>query len=243
MYTLMLHMCTPLQTLYYNSSNPCSAVLLLGCDLSLAFLASLLCFNKSLRGSLVSSSTVPPQFAHTFPLLLLAYTAQTLLLPWHSTRKVVGLLLTVATAPFGRVRFAEAVVGDVLTSVVRVSLDLVFALAYVAVGARSWLSASAADDLTQDAVGSSWLFSAVLAPVLTVAPLWLRFLQSLRRAYDTNTRLPHLLNALKYAAALSVSLFGAFRPGVHSSAAWVLAFVGATLYQFVWDLCVGKCVF
>jgi EXS family len=240
-----MHMHTLQQTLHYNnSSNPCSAVLLLGCDLSLAFLASLLCFNKSLRGSLASSTAVPPQFAHTFPLLLLAYTAQALLLPWHSTgRPAVGLLLTVATAPFARVRFAEAVVGDVLTSVVRVSLDLTFALAYVALGARSWLSASAADDLTQDAVGSSWLFSTVLVPLLTVAPLWLRFLQSLRRAYDTNARLPHLLNALKYAAALSVSLFGAFRPGVHSSAAWVLAFVGATLYQFVWDLCVGKYLF
>lgn len=49
-------------------------------------------------------------------------------------------------------------------------------------------------------------------------------------------RWPHLGNALKYATAMSVSLFGTFQPQMHSSALWVFCFVYATLYQFTWDV-------
>ncbi|CAM9573445.1 unnamed protein product, partial [Phaeothamnion confervicola] len=75
-----------------------------------------------------------------------------------------------------------------------------------------------------------------LVPFLTAAPLWWRFQQNLRRAHDTGERWPHLGNALKYATAMSVSLFGTFRPGLHDSPTWISAFVGATLYQFAWDV-------
>ncbi|CAN0027209.1 unnamed protein product, partial [Choristocarpus tenellus] len=49
-------------------------------------------------------------------------------------------------------------------------------------------------------------------------------------------RWPHLGNALKYATAMSVSLFGTFRPGLHNSPLWVFCFVFATMYQFSWDI-------
>ena len=63
----------------YRSSNSITEA----CDLSIACLASLLCFNKAIQGSLQDANLVPPQFAHTFPLLLFAYVAQKLLLPWR----------------------------------------------------------------------------------------------------------------------------------------------------------------
>ena len=64
-------------------------------------------------------------------------------------------------------------------------------------------------------------------------------------------RWPHLGNALKYATAMSVSLFGTFQPQMKSSWVWVFCFVYATLYQFTWDVvmdwdllrwCVRACV-
>lgn len=51
------------------------------------------------------------------------------------------------------------------------------------------------------------------------------------------SRWPHLGNALKYATAMSVSLFGTFQPAaMHKSPLWVLCFVIATLYQYTWDI-------
>lgn len=44
-----------------------------GCNLSIAFLVSFICFYKALRGVLLNPLWVPIQFAHTFPLLLLFY--------------------------------------------------------------------------------------------------------------------------------------------------------------------------
>lgn len=49
-------------------------------------------------------------------------------------------------------------------------------------------------------------------------------------------RWPHLGNALKYATAMSVSLFGMYQPGLHTSWLWMFSFVVATLYQFSWDI-------
>lgn len=44
-----------------------------GCNLSIAFLVSFICFYKALRGVLLDPTLMPAQFAHTFPLLLLLY--------------------------------------------------------------------------------------------------------------------------------------------------------------------------
>lgn len=44
-----------------------------GCNLSIAFLVSFICFYKALRGVLLDPNLVPSQFAHTFPLLLFLY--------------------------------------------------------------------------------------------------------------------------------------------------------------------------
>ncbi|CAN0336870.1 unnamed protein product, partial [Ectocarpus sp. 12 AP-2014] len=53
--------------------DPCEQVWNAGCNLSIAFLVSFICFYKCLRGVLLNPTWVPIQFAHTFPLLLLFY--------------------------------------------------------------------------------------------------------------------------------------------------------------------------
>lgn len=208
-----------------------------GMDLSFAFLLSFLCFAKAQRLALQNPLEVPSPFAHAFPILLLAYTTQRLLLPWGSKGKP-GMLTfwRCVISPFYPAPFPYGLAGDALTSTSRVIVDLCFAFIYAFSGARSWLGSSAAAELKFDTVGSAMWWASYVAPALTLAPLWIRFQQCLRRARDDSARWPNLPNAGKYAAALLVGVWGAARSGVHSSPLWVTAFAAATFYQFFWDV-------
>ncbi|CAB1112597.1 unnamed protein product [Ectocarpus sp. CCAP 1310/34] len=214
--------------------DPCEQVWNTGCNLSIAFLVSFICFYKCLRGVLLNPTWVPIQFAHTFPLLLLFYMLLCFLTPWHERKGLLRVLWTTIISPFGQVRFLEGYVGDILTSVVRVLIDVAFAFLYFLSGVRGWLGNGL--DLSNDPISSDPWFQNLLVPLLMVAPLWWRFQQNLRRSYETRQRWPHLGNALKYATAMSVSLFGTFQPQMKSSWVWVFCFVFATLYQFSWDV-------
>eukprot|EP00903_Cladosiphon_okamuranus_P016627 g15335.t1 len=214
--------------------DPCEQVWNTGCNLSIAFLVSFICFYKCLRGVLLNPKLVPIQFAHIFPLLLLLFMLYCFLTPWSERKELLRVLWTTVISPFGQVRFLEGYVGDILTSVVRVLVDLAFAFLYFLSGVRGWLGNSL--DLAHDPISSDHWFKNLLVPLLMVAPLWWRFQQNLRRSYETRQRWPHLGNALKYATAMSVSLFGTFQPQMKSSWVWVFCFVYATLYQFTWDV-------
>ena len=69
-----------------------------------------------------------------------------------------------------------------------------------------------------------------------VSPLWWRFLQNLRQAYDNKQRWPYLGNAFKYFIAAQVSMMGLFDPSKKQNALWILCFICATLYQTWWDV-------
>eukprot|EP00904_Undaria_pinnatifida_P011262 jgi/Undpi1/7266/HiC_scaffold_22.g09739.m1 len=214
--------------------DPCEQVWNTGCNLSIAFLVSFICFYKALRGVLLNPTWVPIQFAHTFPLLLFFYVILCFVTPWSERKALMRVLWATIISPFGKVRFLEGYVGDILTSVVRVLIDVAFAFLYFLSGVRGWLGNSL--DPTHDPITDHPLFQRLLVPLLMVAPLWWRFQQNLRRSYETRERWPHLGNALKYATAMSVSLFGTFQPQMHSSWPWVFCFVFATMYQFTWDV-------
>ncbi|CAM9750231.1 unnamed protein product [Discosporangium mesarthrocarpum] len=99
--------------------DPCEQVWNTGCDLSIAFLLSVICFYKALRGVLINEEMVPSQFAHTFPLLLLLYMGHKLVTPWSQRKALLHVIWTVVISPFGQVRFLEGYVGDILTRCVR----------------------------------------------------------------------------------------------------------------------------
>ncbi|CAM9238769.1 unnamed protein product [Chrysoparadoxa australica] len=207
----------------------------MGCDLTSAYLLSFLCFYKAIRGVLISPQLMPSQFAHTFPLMLLCYTAQRLILPWARRKDLFSVIWRVMLAPMRKVSFIDGYIGDILTSTVRVSNDLAFTALYYLAGVNGWL----ANDLQLSAVNyvdKMWAYQQLLVPLFTVVPLWIRFQQTLRSCYDTGDRWPHLGNSAKYALAIAVSLFGGFQPGLHNSLGWICWFVGATLYQFFWDV-------
>jgi hypothetical protein len=116
------------------------------------------------------------------------------------------------------------------------SLTHLASLRYFATGGHGWLLSRKEWSLEQDPIVDDAVFKWVVVPLCLTGPLWLRFLQSLRRAHESRQRWPHLGNAGKYALAQTVALAGIYNPGLHSSPAWVAAFVLATCYQFAWDI-------
>jgi hypothetical protein len=217
--------------------NPCHATWRLACDLSVAWLAAFLVFYKAARGILLAPSYVPPQLVHASPLLLMIYCTYRVLTPWKRRgRPLCTALVRVVCAPLAPVGFLENYVGDVLTSTVRVGVDLAFSIVFFMSGAHGWLNGDLAALARDEVSGLGW-FRFGIAPMIIAAPLWWRFQQTFRCAYDSGQRWPHLGNSLKYASALSLSVFGALRPGLHNSPLWIGSFIGATLYQFWWDIC------
>lgn len=120
----------------------------------------------------------------------------------------------------------------------RVSVNLSFSLAYVALTAYWWVSNHI--NLAESVHVPTWEHSApyrfVLIPFLTILPLWLRLMQCLRRSVETGKRWPHYFNAIKYCSAMVVFSIAAFHPSVQADPLWILGLVGATTYQLVWDL-------
>ena len=88
-------------------------------------------------------------------------------------------------------------------------------------------------------------FPAVV-PVIILGPYWFRFMQCIRRYFDTGKRHPNLPNAFKYALAMMVTIFSVFNPNVKKhtqgdgwqayQGAWTTAYIVSTLYTYSWDV-------
>ncbi len=189
-------------------------------------------------------------FVHCLPLLMIGYFVFRLVTPWQIKSKWFYFLFKVVCAPFYPVDFQAGYVGDLLTSLVRVLISMAYFLFYVCLIPVTWFATFTTEDedgtiseLTgfQFLRGSSWwrqsrLVQLVVIPALTLTPLLIRLFQCLRRSVESGQRWPHMANAAKYTSAILVVSTGIFVPSVRSSPIWVLCFIGATCYQFVWDL-------
>jgi hypothetical protein len=174
-----------------------------------------------------------------YPFMLMCLFLLLLIFPLSTLRRALPLLAHVLTSPFGRVTFATACIGDLLTSMVKPLYDLAYAGCVFGTGA--FLAESLAD---QQACEHSSTMLLVVKPLITAYPLWLRMHQNLRRYYETRERHPHLPNAFKYAFAHSMVLFGAFNPDllhfapdkVVTSTLFLVFFFISTLYTYSWDV-------
>lgn len=131
--------------------------------------------------------------------------------------------------------------GDVLTSLVKVIIDMSYGMCYVF--DFSWLNKTS--HIVHDTQGcaDSHVFTRYITPVLLALPLWLRFMQCLKRYNDTQKRVPNLPNAGKYAMAHTVVIVGAFHINFSDMdgfgllhIAWLTCFIISTLYSFSWDV-------
>jgi hypothetical protein len=182
---------------------------------TICLLLNFLMFFKLVYGDFFSTgSWFKPVF---LPLSAFIILVLSIFFPWSQRKGIFRLFGSIIAAPAGRVRFKEMFAADVLTSLVKVLVDFAFSACYFFSGEFY------TDDLTLPGsdkrpgyfhCAGSVVYTRVVVPVIIVLPLWCRFMQCLRRYYDTKDRFPHLANAGKYGLAMVVVLFGAFSPSL-----------------------------
>eukprot|EP01113_Clastostelium_recurvatum_P036050 TRINITY_DN5091_c0_g1_i2.p1 TRINITY_DN5091_c0_g1~~TRINITY_DN5091_c0_g1_i2.p1 ORF type:complete len:778 (+),score=160.04 TRINITY_DN5091_c0_g1_i2:66-2399(+) len=177
---------------------------------------------------------VAPEY---FPLILIFFCLALLIFParvFHRKARLTLLFTTfnVIIAPFGSVKFRHTYLGDVLTSMVKFLFDLEYSTCYIVTGDwHDFVSARCQQATT------------VALPVMSGLPLLWRFMQCLRRFYDTRQHI-HLGNSMKYFVAFSTVLFSALYgnfstyplPWTWRRDIWFVMFIIATLYNFLWDV-------
>jgi hypothetical protein len=203
--------------------------------------------------------------APVFPLALFLLALLKAVLPFSKRKHFWIIMSYTMGAPLYEVTFRDGFIGDCFTSSVRPMQDLAFTVFYIVSGLRGWWTQAYDLDNADLPLETSWLLHTVVLPACMVvrmlfrflfhdshgscisfpllyivqyrqSPLWWRFLQNLRQSHDNKKRWPYLGNALKYFVAAQVSMVGLFDPSKKSKVLWLLAFVGATLYQIWWDV-------
>jgi hypothetical protein len=133
-------------------------------------------------------------------------------------------------APFVRVTFRDNFAADVLTSFTRVINDSIYSCIWILSGdfTHTDNDMDGNDKLPLGAVTIEIIINCVVCYVLAI-----RMAQCLRNYYDTGHFNPHVYNALKYASAVVVVIYGMFRglDGVY-----IFLIVFATLYKWWWDV-------
>lgn len=219
------------QNAAYAPSGP--SVLGAAIDLSMPILFNFHLFIDAYNHIEAYGSETP---AKILPLIFLSVLIVRCFIPPGRRGHFWGTMKFTFMAPFHRVRFRDAFIGDFLTSLVRPLQDVLFALSYyvtvlygTATG-RFGLSAGAT------ILEQSWLLHNVVLPSVALLPLWWKFLQTLRQCYDTGQRWPHLGNALKYLTAALVVLYGMTHPEDRRSSWWLVSFFLTLAYQIAWDV-------
>lgn len=217
-------------------NDPTHYVLKSVANSGIIYLTCFIIFNKLVRGAY--SGYFDLALAHAIPVLMTVFFCYRILSPFEYKKKWLYMLWRVVAAPFYPVIFRDGYIGDLLTSLVRVTIPFVFSLLYVFLSILAWVTN---DIKWAVSTSDSWwthqlFFTLIIVPFLTLSPLFIRFLQCLRRGVESGDRFPHFANALKYTSAMIVVLIGTFDPSVRKNEWWVFSFIFATLYQYTWDV-------
>lgn len=173
--------------------------------------------------------------AKILPLIFLSVLIVRSFIPPSRRNRFWATLKFTAMAPFHKVRFRDAFVGDVLTSLVRPAQDVLFALSYYATVIYGTVFGSYGLTEAGLILEKSWLLHNVILPSCALLPLWWKFLQTLRQAYDADKRWPFLGDSFKYLSAAMIIIYGMTHPEDRRSSWWLICFVLAVMYQIVWD--------
>eukprot|EP00698_Gefionella_okellyi_P025524 TRINITY_DN9388_c0_g1_i1.p1 TRINITY_DN9388_c0_g1~~TRINITY_DN9388_c0_g1_i1.p1 ORF type:complete len:635 (-),score=124.84 TRINITY_DN9388_c0_g1_i1:794-2497(-) len=179
--------------------------------------------------------------SYVYPLVMVCSMTFVLFCPFNIfQRSARGTLLNslfhVMISPFGRVRFREFLLGDVLTSMYKPLIDIGYSICFFSSG--EWLLLQPPVNSVCD---SGWVHQ-VIPPVMSLLPYWWRFAQCIRRYYDTRQAFPHLANAAKYMSALLTIVFWSlqYEQAVARWTAmrvmWVIFLVISSVYQYIWDV-------
>lgn len=219
-----------------NALYPERSVYAAASDMTLIFLVVFIIFNKAIRGVFdIQGSLV---LAHSLPIAMSFYFIYRMFHPWRRRKLWFTMLWNVIVAPAYPVSFRDGYIGDILTSLVRVIISMCFSSIYIILVFLNLLTFRISFEASSSVTWwtESIFLSRVIVPFLSLSPLWIRLMQCLRRSVESGNRWPHMGNALKYASAMIVISFGIYHRELHRSALWITSFVGATLFQFTWDL-------
>ncbi|RLN74005.1 hypothetical protein BBJ28_00009005 [Nothophytophthora sp. Chile5] len=227
-------------------------------NMTIVFLANVLLYYKVVNGYF------PEELLHRgyYPLALFLYTFYFYAVrPWGQQLGMLRTIWEVVWSPLYPVSFFHTFVGDYLTSTVKVTQDVSWSMCFFA--SKEFLrkdvlppgndlaglqALATATESEQTSCADNVYYVNVVVPLVCALPLWWRFLQNLRRVYDTKTWWPHLPNAAKYALTQVVVLFGLFHPLPNGDSeanssqlrvfvvAWLFLFTASSLYTWVWDV-------
>jgi hypothetical protein len=174
--------------------------------------------------------------AKILPLIFLSVLMVRTVIPPGRRFRFWGTLKFAMTAPLYHVRFRDEFIGDVITSWVRPGQDLFFAISYYMTVVYGTVSGKYGLTESSLLLEESWILHNVILPSFAILPLWLKYLQTLRQAHDSNKRWPHQANALKYLSATLVIIYAITHPEKRKSPWWIAAFGLAVFYQICWDV-------
>jgi hypothetical protein len=180
----------------------------------------------------------PFRLLGVWPMVPFSYMCWKLVFPWSLRKKAWSTVWACLIAPTVEVTFLMNYVGDCLTSLAKPLADIAYGLCF-------FLSGEFLDPSLHGSKGvcESETFVNV-SRVVMMFPYWLRFMQCLRRYYDSGKRHPSLLNALKYSISLAVLCFGIFNASFAKdndlddfrSIIWYLCYFVSSLYSWFWDI-------
>ena len=154
---------------------------------------------------------------------------------WHTRQTLLSTLGNIVIAPFGKTRFIETFVADVMTSMIKVFVDVEASTCLVA-------TYYILDRIA--VIPKCTEYSQYIVPIICALPLWFRFNQCMRRYYETQLRWPHIANAAKYFITHSVVIMAAYHPVFNNAhnqnwetyrIIWLCCCVVSTLYATWWD--------
>jgi len=140
----------------------------------------------------------------------------------------------------GEVNFLTAFVADVMTSMAKVFVDIAYTFCVLFTG--SWINADETDELTQHHCAKNYYFKNVAKVLVTVLPLYFRFLQNIKLYRKYGKPFPFLANTMKYLVSIAVSIFSSLHKAVDDgtdttyTAFYIMFTLFATLYSYIWDV-------
>lgn len=184
----------------------------------------------------VTNYVAPSTVAAYAPLATLAFAVYRLLTPWSRRKHLWHSLGRVFVAPCVPVKFVDTYVADVLSSMVKVVQDALWAVCYFGTG--DFTATKGPRTLLQSCSGSV-VMTRLVTPAVCLFPVWLRFAQCLKKHHDlgddsARTKI-HLANAAKYALSMLVSLSSALREEAITRL-WLFVFCVSSAYSWAWDV-------
>jgi len=208
----------------------------LAANATILVMTNFLLYYKVLRGDFPHWLPAP-----YLPMILVLTSIGWILANFSSSKGIAMVCWEVVSLLWlgGEVNFLTAFVADVFTSMAKLWVDLAYTFCVLFTG--SWLHDS--DELTQTRCAKNKFFVSVIKVLVTVLPLYFRFVQNVKLYRKFVRPFPFLANAMKYVVSMAVSLFSTLHAASEVkkdpesyTAFYILFTCIATIYSYVWDI-------